>query len=410
MLMRARYIPVVSAAMLALWVVCGPARGQERAPSRSAELAKFVEMLGSREFQEREKASKALAASEDSIPHLVRALRHSDAEIAKRSRAILLEFTKRALPRYLEYARHGRIDLLVEWFCVWEAVDVEACWQGINDIAFELLKRSGIREVRPNVRWDLPVNYSKYGPTLGDPERFLFNTDGTGWPTFKVRARGTRPIAAKVLGLGMVTSCGSVKLQLGSASSIILANDDVSFGTTEESIIVSDGSISGRQCLDSLLIARKNIAVRGTASRECYSHLHAGGDAHIELLNADQSVMQPATKVKAFLTGTEIKQNQRVPLGVRFFETADVGIEVAAVAKGIKVEKLSPDFPPAKAGLTVGDIILEVDDKKLVDPEVCRRQLRRAYVQGEAVFKVQRGNKQLELTVTFAGFDLPKAK
>src|SRR5262249_3636290 len=95
---------------------------------------------------------------------------------------------------------------------------------------------------------------------------------------------------------------------------------------------------------------------------------------------------------------------------IRFFETADAGVQVAAADGGVTVSKLADGQPPAKAGLKVGDVITAVDGKLAKDPETFRRLLRRGTVMDQTVFMVKRGGKDMTHTASFLGWEPPAVK
>ncbi len=289
------------------------------------------------------------------------------------------------------------------------SLDINLCWQAIHDIAGDLLKRGKFldRYKGENSLFQTAFATCRTSKSV----HFLFDSDdepqiwgSQDWwaRTDDCYSRGQSPFSHPFVRSCVITSAGAVTLEK-SGGSIIFANDDVNIHFPHDMAVVSDGSITSKSSSRDVLIARKDVLVRGDILLPVRdfiggSHLDAGGRVRIENIG------------KPWVTETVIKEQQCEPLGVRFFETSDVGIEVSAVKDGIKVEKLTAGLPPAKAGLRAGDVILTVDGKKSADVEAFRRQLRRAFVQDEAAIIARRGDKTVELTIEFYGFDLLKGK
>lgn len=402
---------IAAASFLAVLAVSEAALAQEQPRLESKSIPEFVRQLGSASFREREAATTALLARDDAIPQLRRALETANPEAKRRANTIILALTQRSLPRYVEYGRQGRIDVLVELLAVCpESLDTHLCWQATHDIARDLVKRANLLHLFENE--DLLVQTAFETRRTSKFVHFLVDSDDesssqTGSPAWWARkddcySRGQRPYSHPLATRCVITSAGAVTLEY-SKRSFVFANGDVNIHFPLKSVIVTDGSIASKSSSSDVLIARKDVIVRGRVllpvrDQISASHISAGGRVRIENIG------------KEWVSETVIKEQQSEPLGVRFFETSDVGIEVSATKDGIKVEKLTTGLPPAKAGLRTGDVILTVDRKKTSDAETFRRQLRRAFVQDEATISVQRGNQTIELTIPFYGFDLLKAK
>jgi S1-C subfamily serine protease len=159
-----------------------------------------------------------------------------------------------------------------------------------------------------------------------------------------------------------------------------------------------------------VIVARGDVHIDELYSADCRSSIFTRGSFSVETLDRAKQT-SPFGAPADQLTGTEIKQNAKNALNfIRFFETTDVGVNAAKGAKGVDLQKLTSDSPLAIAGLKTGDIVLAVDGNEIGDLEGFRRQLRRAYVSQEAKVKVRRAGKELEVTVSFFGFELRKDK
>jgi S1-C subfamily serine protease len=156
-----------------------------------------------------------------------------------------------------------------------------------------------------------------------------------------------------------------------------------------DSVIVCDGdvTVTGRNVTRSLVVARGNITLNGWTN---LSVLIAGGKVTVE----DKS--QP--KRDAYLS--VIREDEPNPLGfITFFELTRVGLTVKVADGAVAVEKVSANSACAKAGVKVGDVILEAGGKKAADAESLRRLLRDALAIGDATVKLKRGNETLSLKV-----------
>ena len=67
---------------------------------------------------------------------------------------------------------------------------------------------------------------------------------------------------------------------------------------------------------------------------------------------------------------------------------------------GVKVESLVPDSPAARAGVQPGDIILQLDGKKVADLQGFSQLLRTLQPDQQVTVDIQRGEQQLKLQVT----------
>jgi serine protease Do len=71
--------------------------------------------------------------------------------------------------------------------------------------------------------------------------------------------------------------------------------------------------------------------------------------------------------------------------------------------RGILVTEVDEDGPAAKAGLKVGDVILEVDGRAVQDAEDLRREVRKLDPGQEAALTVQRDGRAMDLKLTVGG-------
>jgi S1-C subfamily serine protease len=134
-------------------------------------------------------------------------------------------------------------------------------------------------------------------------------------------------------------------------------------------------------------VARGNI----TAEAASRSVLMAGGKVTLERKPVNRGKNPPSV----------ILEKEPNPLGfITFFELHRIGLEVKVADGVVRVAKVAPGFASAKAGLKVGDVVLDVGGKKPTDAETLRRLLRDALAIGDATVKLKRGNDTLTVKLT----------
>jgi S1-C subfamily serine protease len=182
----------------------------------------------------------------------------------------------------------------------------------------------------------------------------------------------------------LIVSRGDVRTGKTVQSSVIFANGNVTVqGYIGSSVIVSDGDVTvlDRDISQSLVVARGNIKVKGFASG---ATLIAGGKITVET----------ERKVVVESQYNVIKENELNPLGyITFFELSRIGLEVKAADQLVTLSGVTAGSTGAKAGLKVGDTILEVNGKKPDSAESLRQLLRDSLAIGDATVKLQRGDK-----------------
>ena len=146
-------------------------------------------------------------------------------------------------------------------------------------------------------------------------------------------------------------------------------------------MIVCDGDVTLTEghITDPLIVARGNI----TAQSAVTTVLMAGGKVTLG------KPRERWLKVGA----TSSRRSSRIRSAITFFELSTVGVEAKVIDKAVQVTAVTDGKPFAKAGVKVGDIILEVNGKKPDSPESLRRLLRDALAIGDATVKLQRGDK-----------------
>src|SRR5262249_7656239 len=319
--------------------------------------------------------------------------------------------------------RQGRVDLLVAWLAnCQEELDREKLGQAVLDVGWGILKRA-----RPdNPTWDqsgkrdFPPSdfnaYTKQRPPFLPDINTLVPVHPFPFAQFRMVCQRGDLVTDNAKDLPSITKSlivcdGALQFKQHIVANIILANGDVSgpkFFTFHHCVIVTDASLHAFSCSNAVVIARGNVRIEAIGSGNLRSHIYTGG--RIEINSFSHKGQQvPFDALTAQIEDGEGKEGVRRPLNlVRFFELSDVGVEVTETQDSVIIQSLKPGSPLEKAGLRKGDAIVAVDGDKTQTADAVRRQLRRAFVSQESTFTIDRHGKQMELPVSFYGWELPK--
>ncbi|MCI0701574.1 MAG: PDZ domain-containing protein [Planctomycetia bacterium] len=397
-------------------------------PPREVWIEELVRRLGSEDYQEREDATKKLASLNLPEPPLVllRALESPSPEVRLRAdeaiRAIRVRATNSMLKTGRAFASKGRIDLLVAATASWKLnAEDDRLWQPALDLASMVVKKAefawwppaacpngfgsvaGFREsFHPRfIRSDQPHQHEKLR-RAGDPQSYY----PSGIMT---------PGVSSPLGLvdNIIVSRGDVGPVARIDYSVVYANGDVTVvGYLANTILICDGDVTIEDHIsNALVVARGNIRAGSFATG---STLVVGGTIKCGLPNPAEKKVANVGKenlgpppIKGMFVGRAdkrfanvIEEKQTNPLGfITFFELSRIGLEVKVADGAVKVAAIAAGKPSEKAGVKVGDIILEVNGKKPTDAESLRRLLRDALAIADATVKLQRGDKTETLKV-----------
>ncbi|MCI0705316.1 MAG: PDZ domain-containing protein [Planctomycetia bacterium] len=422
-------------------------------PPRPVDVAALVQQLGSEDFKEREEASRRLAALPLDEPpaELLAALKSPNPEVRDRAAKIVQTIRTRSVAKRLSrgvgFAKRGEVDLFVAATATWDLKaedtrlwapafemgqklaakaemdgktppEVQAKAQAL-DAAFkrvvaeakgpnpdipslraelERLQREQLKLFEttrgcvlrgcPSVFGDFPAYRRGSNPRLirTDGVHVREPFDATGEPLRVVPEVIQAAGVACPRGItGVIVSRGDVSAKTGIGMSLILANGNVTTGNDiSSSIVICDGDVLvPGNVLTSLIIARGNIKIGGCGTQNT---LLAGGSITI----AKPPPFVPVPKS----TENIVKENEPNALGfITFFELSRIGLEVKAADDAVKVAAIADGKPAEKAGVKVGDTILEVNGKKPLDAESLRRLLRDALAVADATVKLKRGDK-----------------
>jgi hypothetical protein len=349
------------------------ALGQERAaqpqPPVKPAVDQLIERLDSNDFQTRESASRDLLDRDDAVPALRMALQSDKPEIRRRAEQILEQrrelIHQRMTERVLFHIKNGQVDQVVDQLAVMDGPVDDKVWDALLEFAQRLVAKAAKEDGMK--RLHMPqVNEMRDK----DPEKLR---DHNTLPPHK-RISDLRVVAPEVVGReamnrNFIISQGRVEGGMGAYfDNIVFTNGDVKCPDTWMGcLIVCDGNIT----------------------------LDGGG-----------SVVFIATGTIKEDCGACVRQKTREAYGmVKFYDTKQAGVEAADADGRVVVKKVVDGLPFARAGFLPGDCILAADGKKVGGFDEFRRLLRRnSMANKETVFKVRRGERDLELTVQLADY------
>jgi hypothetical protein len=391
-------------------VGCAAAMASDIPPPRAVDVAALVRQLGSEDFAEREAATERLSTLKvDQVPpELLAALKSPSLEVRERAaraaKSLHERIELRKLPRGERFAKRGQIDLYIASTAASypdAKNDDIRLWEPVLDIGRIAMKRAGPSTPHHGgvARCQDIAEYKK-----------TWNAGFTRVTETYTKSRYTRPeailapsVAAQdSLNHHIVVSRGPVSTKGNIYASVILATDDVTtVYTIDNSLIICDGDVRvGHDAHKNLIIARGSISIKNYGSTNT---LIAGGTVTVgkpwepRAIPAVEPEIRKADEIALGVT----KEREANPLSyITFFELHRIGLEVKAADGAVRVARLAPGDTCEKAGLKVGDTILEVNGKKPTDAESLRRLLRDALAVGDAAIKIQRGNDTLTLKVS----------
>jgi hypothetical protein len=350
------------------------------------DTGQLIEDLGSRRFEVREAATRALMENAEAEPALRKFLKSEDTEVRRRVLDILAALQRkrglRGLARIEALAKDGRVievvDRLVygsEWDRTGEG------WSALMQFADKLIDAipphdAHLKELKKRFR-ELPFlagDFHQFAKAEPLPQE-IFGRDVTTKHRHHVLVRGDRVTWGKTIEDGPCVSilAASEEAQVACAlGSLIFVGGNVKIMNWEadRSIIICDGDVEISAATQScLIIARGKITSR---------------------LNLDNSVVRNQDFLHLPIRRTiNLKDGTPDPFAfVKFFEIADVGLFVAdsspqkePAGEGVRLKEVRKDSPFA-SGLRGGDVVTALDGTKVASEEDFRRKLRRKLAQG----------------------------
>jgi hypothetical protein len=197
----------------------------------------------------------------------------------------------------------------------------------------------------------------------------------------------------------VVLARGAVRLSV-SHNSVVLAGGNVTAGVLHDDFVYAAGGVKVDSANDCAVYAEGAV----TAGIVDKSVVSAGGRAVVDIATKSTVRGKGAVAVGVATLGSGVERNAEGPSAFRlfpFFDPARLGIETALVKGELHVTKVHPGKVFAEAGLQADDVITAVDKARPGSVENFRKLLRRKEIAGRATLSVRRGDKTLNLAVTF---------
>jgi PDZ domain-containing protein len=352
------------------------------------QIAKLIRELGADAQKDRERAERELLKLPEAIPELRKNLNSRDSEIARRASRIV---RKLLVESFESQIKTDALDLFVERFIhSKDPLEREAGWQAIINLGRSLtenekrhygkMEPGKIGPWRDFNEW-IESRTKLKETTKPDGEAEASLVDGEP-KTDLIRAQS---VFVKSIAAGMFITSRGVQGG-GLTSSVVIAGDSINVHHIGGSIIICDGDIETQGIRDSIVIARGEIK---------------SGFLPISSFVVCSGPFKPRNKTPD--SPMTLKDNSANLLGlVKFFETSQVGVEVAGDEGGVKVTRISEGKPFARAGLKSNDLILSLGGIPANSVGAFRRSLRtKVALNQPAILQVRRDGKEIEIKVTF---------
>jgi hypothetical protein len=402
-------LALASCLALVLYASAEPAAAE--APSAGPEVGRLIEDLGSKDFDARKAATRALMELDDALPALRRAEGAADLEVRRRVVAILEALEQRralrGLARAEALAREGRIVEAVDRIVAFAGRDKGgAGGQTLTRFAARLLEaipKDDLRRLDPlgdiltgNLRDRFPAgDFRTYVKAISPKEliggklsyRRVPRPDDTG-----VIFTRSDEMSWDGIDWSLVAASGDVCASPGGVKfSVIVAGGNLKVGNAQGTLFVCDGDVEFPTFADGCAIVARGKVTSLRGMPKC-------------VIRSEGSFLHLDRNGKKIL----LKDGTPDPFAfIKFFELSDVGLTVAEpegpgepVQDGVclkEVRKGSP-FSPA---LQAGDVVTAIDGTKAASQEVFRRLLRKRMAQGgpRITFTVRRAGQNVEVAV-----------
>jgi PDZ domain len=204
------------------------------------------------------------------------------------------------------------------------------------------------------------------------------------------------------MGDSLVLSSDSLKGGVtGVKRCVLFINGDVkkSFAGLEDSVVFCNGDLGWITSVNrSVIVVTGTFEGATSANDSCFQAKSFG-----TYTRSRNNVYINTSQVTATSQeGNRLVQSDDGPLQMfKMFDTSYFGLEMGADDDELKVKTVREGTPFAKAGFEKDDILLRNDKRPIASAEEFRRFLRRQCAGDTATFKVQRGDKVVELKVEF---------
>jgi PDZ domain len=371
------------------------------------EIAALIAQLSDDKYQVREQATKKLMELDEALPALRRALERAHLEHQRRLNRIIAAIQTRLAARFIAEAvtpvNEEGIDLFLDRMVLLKAFADEH-WPAALKLAMAMAKRA---------------------ESVGGPVPTFKNRDFLALPVVSSFDNNVS-ISQRVLVSGVaeridilhdcfLISSGSLEEINSTNGSILLVNGDIDkLNSTQNSIIFCNGTIrdfnSTTNCLIFItgLIERMNftqnntIFVRGELASLNYTKDNVIEATRLGRCNLSQGNTYLNCKAPPQGEYDRLAKADPSPLDLfKYFDPARDGLTFNMVNGDAQVVGVIDGKPYAQAGLKKGDLILAVDQAKFMTQNGFVGLLRRQVVTGEALLKVQRADRVLNIPLRF---------
>jgi hypothetical protein len=375
----------------------------EPAAARPPDVERLIGDLGSKDFDVREAATRALKELDEALPALRQALTSPDLEVRRRAAAAIEGIEQRralrGLLRAQALAKEGRIVEAVDRVVAFARRDSEGkggqALTGFAGAILEHLPEEFLRKshLGPGERKHLPVGDFRTYIDSVRPHEIVGGKISYGKRDADrggVFARGEEvSIGDHHCILSLVATSGEFRCRPPVDRSVIIAGDNVRIEEACGVIIVCDGDVevTGRAAV-SLIVARGKVTGPQSIRYSIVRSRDFVSDAFADKEAGTKETPDPLAFVK-------------------FFELSDVGLTVAErdgkgepVRDGVCLKDVRKGtiFSPA---LQAGDVVTAVDGTKAASQEGLRKLLRKRLAQGgpRITFTVRRAGQTSTVSI-----------
>lgn len=358
-----------------------------------SEITRLIAQLDSKQFREREMATKKLLALEDVPPALEAATKSPSPETARRAALIVEQIQSRNQEKRVqrELAKINQIGL--DYF----------------------LDRMVLNKEFPTAnRWrtaaDLADAIAASANKLGYAGCVVPKSNWNGLPLVTDAPRRTERLARVAI------DGHNARTQFWDC--LVLSSGSIGrMGTVRNSIIYINGDFDGANALQNcVLICTGNVGPIsnvtgsivltpgkfGTTSTLRNSFLQTAGVGATRTAEGNMFVNLKQVD-GADPTANRFVQADKGPLTmVKWFDPSALGLKVTHADGEARVDGLTDGKPLAKSALQAGDVIQLIDGRGWVDAEQFVRELRRALARDSATLRVKRGGKIEDIPVRLA--------
>jgi hypothetical protein len=378
-------------------LVCAAVQAQAPAapPDKKHDIDRLIQQLGSDDFEVREEATRKLADRDDALPKLREAMKSGDREVQLRAERLAARIARRLenrrLPELVAGVNKVGLDRFIDQMATRKDFATSARWE----LAYQLARAAVMRASKVGGKeFSLPELDLSTMTTLTE-------CPPSGPTKAKVLlANGDRGDGEAVEGCLLISSGPLAEQLVAVDGSVLFVNGDVKgCGSVNESVIFCNGEIGYiNEVRNSIVIATGGFA-GSTGAKGCFFQVQSVGGHTSSRDNVYVNLKEVAAKTSA---GNQFVQTEEGPLQMfQLFNPASMGLQTSSADGWAKVDGVGDGTPFARAGFLKGDLVLGLDKGPFGSPELFRRFLRRRGAGDEAVFKVQRGDKVVDLKVQF---------